>query len=502
VNWRDAFVVTLAISIAAIACHEDEPRVAVADAAAEAGSPDVSILADGAGVDRAPGDADTDAIVSGLDGMAGDSSDDPGAAVQAKAYQFFRDLEAQFKARRVSCFGTPIALLNKRPAAVLPVDGVDPSLRLGLQRFDEAAAQTCLATLATISCARIADMLTRTGPQDSIAGVEVCRGVLSGTVAPGSFCLRTEDCQSPDQVCDGRDVCQVCTPHARGKLGDVCLPGAQDCPLGADCRPDPAPSSASSCQPLGRDGERCHEDFECVAGLFCARDRPGGLLDGVCSPEILGKACVGDWDCLYFHACVGAAPGKTGTCQMGKGVGEPCSIYDPSGHSYPYSDCADQLDCSDLDGKGLRCVSGVEVGATCGPVALSPKGGYVDCADSHCTATGGGQGSCERYRTQGESCRNEGDCELGLDCPAAGPGARTCTPPRHLVTGEKCAFGGGAYCTQDLYCAYPPEFDEFNPAVPSEGKCAPQRKVGETCRASIDRCEPLAKCIAGICKPC
>lgn len=480
---RARLAFTLAISIAAVACGEDEPRARGADAAAEGGPPDV----------RPPG----------VDGTAGDSSDGPGAAVQAKYHQFLSDLEAHYKARRASCFGGPIERLNNPPVAVLPDDGVSPSLRLGLQRFDEAAARTCLATAATTSCARIADMLARTGPADPVAGVEVCWGVLSGSVAPGSLCLRPQDCQSPDQfTCDGSNACQVCTPRARHKLGEDCLAGEPNCPVGAACRPDPAPSLASSCQPLGLDGERCHEDHECAAGLFCTPLRPDAILDGICRPETLGKPCAGSWECLFVHACIGAAPGKAGTCQIGKGVGEPCSIHGRGVNDIAYSDCGDLLDCLDLDGKGPRCVAGAKIGAACGPVGPSPKDGWVVCIEGHCTATSTSPGSCERHRILGEPCEDETNCDSGLACPAAGPGAKTCTPPRHLATGEKCSFGGAPYCAKDLYCAFPPDFDELNPNVPPDGTCAPQRKIGETCRASIDLCEPLAKCIVGICKPC
>jgi hypothetical protein len=427
------------------------------------------------------------------------------AEAQLASYRgFLEQLALRLQIRRASCFGAPVELLtNQRPSA--PTDGeLLPSLRLGLQRFDETQARACIASIATASCERLAEILTRDGPTSPAAGEPACLAALVGTAAPGDSCLLAGDCHPREGfTCGGQGVCGICVARPRLKLGDTCSPGAGDCPVEAACRPGVGAAGDSSCQRLGQPNERCRAHTDCAPGLFCDRSGPDKSREGVCRPQASGTPCAAGWECLHLHACVGAGPQKAGACQVGKPIGEPCTVHAVTSYGVPLSDCAELLACVDLDGQGSRCVSGAKLGAACGPVGTNDARVWIACLEGRCNATETTKGICEPFRTSGAPCLNDDQCAFDLTCAIDGPAAGTCVPaPAPPKVGQSCRLLLPGSCGLDLYCAPPPGFDVLNPVVPENGVCAPRRLLGETCRPDFDPCEPLAKCTDGVCRRC
>jgi hypothetical protein len=509
-----------ALLLLTLACQGQTLSVATTDAAAtgDARAPDAAAF-DAAASDAvttpAVEDAASDLAPDGPPSQPPDTAGrlDDGAkeatALLATYQQFLTDVQDRLITRRASCFGHPIELFTNTWQPPAPSDdGLRPSLRLGLQRFDEASASACLVLLATASCDRIADILARYGPIEPAAGIAPCAGALVGTVPPGGPCLLAADCQSPELfTCAGTDTCQSCVPRTTLRLGDTCSAADGPCPLAAPCRPDPRSSDDFTCQPLGQHHEACRVHTDCAPGLQCNLGPPSERRVGVCVPEQPGTPCTGSWDCLYVYACVGAGPGTLGTCQLGKAVGEPCTVY-PTSVSWPvYNDCADLLQCLDLDGKGQRCVSGSRLGEPCGSLVGPPTQpeSWVGCLEGFCTATSLNRGSCVPRAAAGEACQSDAHCKNGLLCTERPAGRWVCAePPPPVPLGRACdLLGPPPVCGRDAYCMVPSD-DLSDPdfSYPHIGTCVPLRRLGETCRERHDFCEPLSQCLDGVCKRC
>ena len=182
-------------------------------------------------------------------------------------------------------------------------------------RFDEAAAQQCLANLrATLS---------------TCAGVELdpCNRVYVGMLAAGQACDRNDECAPVEgsvTYCQG-----VCKAARREVAGGSCV---RTCRAEGDCfvlPEEPAAdvmSKATWGECFTEDGLACvggscmrapAEGAPCLAGSFC--DRGLGCVSGVCTllPAV-GEVCT--------RSCaLGAACSDTGVCQPELPAGAPCS---------------------------------------------------------------------------------------------------------------------------------------------------------------------------------
>jgi hypothetical protein len=492
-------VPTGAAADAAIA-EASAPDAAERDQAPAVGPPDGAAVLVEASVDTPPAAADAGA-------------DSAGATAVERYEQFRRDLHDRYYDRWAACFGTPRGLLTVSSFEVRALDRVAASLRLGLIAVDEAAVSTCLAAVAGASCEQLAEIFARGGAQIPAAAVPGCARVLAGQVAPGHACLQTEECQSADQFwCQESATCgSTCVPRSNPlPAGSVCSSASDRCVPGSTCRLDQSeerlrPALNETCFVPHQSGQPCAESDDCAAGLHCALSGPMAILEGTCRPIVAGTPCAGNWECLWLYVCAGAGPGKPGSCQLGKRVGQPCTVYLQGVNEIDYSDCAPALECLDLDGAGPRCVGGAALGQSCGEMRRGKKEFWLQCDEGFCdTANGPSQpGVCRPLRQAGGPCAHDGQCADPNYCQGQGT-SMVCGPePAPPPSGTPCRpFFDEGSCGQGAYCAPPPDWDPQSPSIPQKGVCAPVKRIGEACNPSFEPCEPLAECVGGVCIKC
>jgi hypothetical protein len=374
------------------------------------------------------------------------------------------------------------------------------SLVAGRIGFDLTEADACLGALANASCDDVAALVTALGD----AGLrrwppkfEACGRVLVGQVARDGACLVSEDCRTPIETpCSFGD--DMCSGRCRGTTMLVALGGACEmpntyCKDGNVCRATPLPEGAATCVAPAGDGGTCVNDEHCAFGFFCQREtQTAAESTAVGRCRALGAACAGSWACPRVLACV------AGRCQPGKAPGDVCVVQGTDQTGGPISDCAHGLRCLDVDGRGLRCFAGAKVGQPCGAAtagrpAIGCDGGWCDGAAGVCRGPRGPNETCSLEMT----CAPPGECRVPDGSPAI-----CIEPPDEQPLGNACLGDDARECPVGAYCRL----------TPLGGSCERYRRPGEPCQGEwnncalpdgcLDRCEPLTKCVGGVCKAC
>jgi hypothetical protein len=452
------------------------------------------VVSDGSNADRA---ADLGADLPADAGAILDGAADVGAP--AAAFAGYLDAwQAAYTARLVACFHASAEALAVAPAPETPELG--PSLRLGLARFDPAAAEACLSALRAGSCDAIL-ALGYAADDGWRAGFPACKGVITGQLGSGAACLAHEDCSVAGEVCFGDLLCggpSCVADLPPPPLGAPCED--QRCAADAVCGPNPLPAGPEQCHLRGTDGAPCDADTTCASGFYCSFGRLGDAL-GACRAIKAGGACSGSWSCPAGLACIGATAAKTGTCQAGRGIGEICTVQGVDQLGRVFHECATSLICADADGGGPHCLAGSRIGGRCGALPVTgEKLALVPCLEGFCdtgaATADSASGTCRARRGQGETCAQDGSCAKGLICGPASLGAvDTCgLPAPPLAIGSPCDPAAEG-CTEGAYCRPASEGADT-------GTCQPRKKIGEACLERVDQCETLSGCQEGVCTRC
>lgn len=344
-------------------------------------------------------------------------------------------------------FGSDFVNLDKEVSAI----------KAGKMKFNAAAAQECIAALASVCF----------GTQG--AEPKACQDAFVGLVADGAACDDNDVCASDFCKLEMGKNCGVCAPAT--KPGDACSEAADDCSSGQNCI-----NGACTAANTVTEGKKCLNDDDCTKGLTCAF----GEMDAVCKAlAAKGASCQDNDQCADGLTCVYSSFEGPGVCGQAVAAGQPCI---PSGGSSK-EQCTPGHVCAiatDWDGKSppdTKCAPLVKVGDAC----IS----HLQCGiDSFCNA-----GKCALLPKSGESCappmmagEGNGRCGLGLYCGpdkqcGAAPGEGKPCPSGECGKGLKCNFqadtptcyaplAAGAACTLDsgVNCA--------NGLTCTDGKCA------------------------------
>ncbi|MCY1071216.1 hypothetical protein OV090_41120 [Nannocystis sp. RBIL2] len=316
------------------------------------------------------------------------------------------------------------------------LNGTERALKAGRYRFDPELAADCLKFLAEAPC--------------HVAYEAVPDGCLSDAglrpaVPPGGACEHKDECI--DGICTGSYACPGVCRALTSEVGGRC---DWDTPCsehlfcdGGTCRP--RGDLGAACEGIGGTGEGCRP------GLLCQYPLDGG----------------------HPHK---PQPARLGSCQLPRGVGQPCrrTVHDhddcaaeyfcdfglatpvcrarlPSGVACPSVDaCADGLRCDGLwladhstvyDIVELPIIKRDEVRAlvrpgVCRPVADQGSACEFTADATHCPADMrcSEDNVCVARGDTGSACESDRDCGDTLYCDAA---SRTCRPQLHL--GEPCS---------------------------------------------------------------
>jgi hypothetical protein len=353
-----------------------------------------------------------------------------------------RILDAR-NSRWVECFHAARELLEQ-PQYDIYSGKIDPiryqrsSVDAGRIAVDPIRMQSCIDRYRSASCQELATSFQ----EDS---TDFCPKLLVGTVAAGERCTQSADCADSEHlVCRVNittDVCSrvaVCGP--KPIVGDVCDFTAGACSEGQFC--DPA---TKLCARMSGVGEPCHDySAPCEDGLGCS-------LQGICqivSPPpplkkvpLAGIPCITPGGCELPYVCVRDAPTATGTCGVGRKLGESCNNENDSS-------CAYNLRCV-VSASGSVCGFGTAVGDMCfyGGEAVKPctLGSYCS-RDWKCTA----------QKPEGAPCNDFHECQVPLICgwtTLPGDGG-FCTPSRRQVVavGQSCWALSVDQCVEHADC--------------------------------------------------
>ena len=271
------------------------------------------------------------------------------------------------------------------------------AINAGHIRYDDGAAQTCLALLKTASC--IADQ-----------SVVDCSSVLTGLVALGGTCLSVIECANGD--------CSTFIPGCPGtcQARFITAPCTAPCALGDHCD-----SATATCIPGVALGGACGNDLPCQPALTCEGNLPslGSTTPeklGLCGSVLpLGAPCVSDFTYRSGDPCALGLFCDEDTCAARLGIGAACSTNKA---------CQDGLDCTGLrydvnpsiiDQKGA-CAPYVEIGGPCTQNAV--ESGCTD--DALCDQT---SNTCQPLAILpwGDDCsgNNQDRCADHLTCDSS-----------------------------------------------------------------------------------
>lgn len=273
--------------------------------------------------------------------------------------QFFDEVARVACEHEVRCTLSPTVescLLRGAPEVrfLLPNVGraqLDADVAAGLTRFDAAAAESCIAAVATLGC------------DWHGLPVESCQDVLRGVAGADEACttagIRCEgDATCIQQECDEAGCCTgICKRTLPlGAIGEACI--YSGCVADAWCRPP------GVCYAAAKENEPCNP-APCVRGLFCDTS----TSTPACKPlPVEGESCAAAFTCAedWRVSCNYTSL----QCVKRPGAGEPCSA-----ESEP---CLGNLLCS----AGV-CAWQLDLGSPC-PDGYCLSGAY--CESGTCVA--------------------------------------------------------------------------------------------------------------------
>lgn len=320
--------------------------------------------------------------------------------------------------------------------------GLEIESMLGVE---QSTTETACRTDQRLECealtAELQDSLDKNRASLTIASVESCLNELI-----------VED-QCFPQVTTFATSCTAEAVKGNQAAGAECLNGF-DCVEDAYCGTD------RKCKALAGAGEDCGTTAECVPGLYCGMDESDTAATGtVClSPNAVGDACDGDYECAEDAYCEVDPVSGDGTCAALTALGTAC-------------------DSDDM------CLSGFCLPGSC-------ENGNACFDDGDC-----GLGSC---RDSGMSCIGNGDCygmceTSGSTCYDGFPCAGTCSiSASGCYDDTECpgVCSNSAYsCYDDSYC---------DPLDASDSCVQTETCVAEAC-IQTDVCEGASTCEGRVC---
>ncbi len=267
--------------------------------------------------------------------------------------------------------------------------GLEAAVEAGTVQFDEEKAADCLDQYEGLACGD-------DQPED------LCRSVVTGTVAEGQPCNITEECAGDDSFCVVGNACPGRCAH-RAALGESC------------------------------------EDRPCLDDLYC------DFNDGRCkTPVGEGESCV-EADCAEGLVC----KGPEGICRARddsrKQAGESCDFS---------TRCADGLTCALKEGAmtfDLECTARAASGGACrrSITPFCPDDEFCELDEER------ENGTCKPVARENESCVTAA-CARLLVCVRVGETEEICATPKN--NGEACR--GDEECFSDTCvggtCQAPP----------------------------------------------
>jgi hypothetical protein len=297
-------------------------------------------------------------------------------------------------------------------------------VRDGLAHYNQAAAEACLASMATAGC------------NDSTNG---CAVVFSPASGLGGNCSPNGDCAAG--VCSGfayytpTAACPSCVPLAAE--GDPCSLASNNgfgCQAGSYC--SNLPDGGGLCTATKTVGSACMSGFECDSNtcVYYSEINGGGPL---CGPIAAGDPCSDDSQCGPTSFCAGLRRMNFGS-MLTKGM---CTARTPLGQ--PCTDGQFDDGCAD----GGSCLDGLCTRTT-QQATGDPCDSDSECARGYCSRMGpylpsgmpAPDGTCIGDLAQGAACMRWGTCQPGLFCSDE----MTCQPSRNR--GDSCADAGTNSC--------------------------------------------------------
>jgi hypothetical protein len=269
-----------------------------------------------------------------------------------------------------TCNSGPKELWSKGLAQTVRCDEIVRAVDGGRAGYDGTAAQSCLTTVAGLSCTAIL----------SSAGVPECVKTLDGKLPVGATCYGEIDC-GEGKYCAGMTQ-SVCSGTCKTEIaaGVACASG-DECVRGYYC-------SNSVCTLNPPDGTAdvgasCSGSVNCKPGLVCDR-----LTSNCARPIKEGQPCTfGHGLCEFFTSCSSTTPS---TCVRYATAGGACGTkrVADGGTDYESSSCLDsycKIPPSSLTGTcaalvadmgvctiGSECVSGICTASKCAPRCVTP----------------------------------------------------------------------------------------------------------------------------------
>ena len=290
-----------------------------------------------------------------------------------------------------------------------PLANEQTAVAAGRATFDAAAADACLAQLASLDCGtwtQISETIPRTFPN-------TCGKVFGGEVAPGAACFTDAECEGG--FCDLEPPACPGVCKRNKKPGDACT--TQDCGYSEHaCLGD------DKCAPIGVAGDACHTSAYCGLGLACSSVEPPG---GNCVPRATeGESCrrlqcAGDLVCdASSETCVARSP-RGASC----GTAETCGDGDVCKGAWVV-----RFDGPDAQAFPGTCAAAGQIGDACVPYKpeFTDTGCAVglDCVNEKCAMPKPAQ-----TVPDGGLCEYDEQCASGAACVTNACTSLACVEP-------------------------------------------------------------------------
>jgi hypothetical protein len=332
----------------------------------------------------------------------------------------------------VSCQGGSVAAYNEALQTLDLCGAISTDLALGKLTYSPQRGQACLSEIAATDCSTLAS--EGSAPAD-------CTKAFTGTVAAGSACYRipiwlAQEC-APGSHCAAETQCPgICQPD--GALGITC-DTVDQCARPLICGLNGSGVTCMAPPPDIQVGAACGSTDQCISEnvrLIC--EGPSGPLDGYAAaggsptsgfcqkPRATGP-CSQNSDCSTNNCVFAGSGATTGTCTVGKVIGDAC--------------VPGQNQCGALTycGTANRCVDLPTLGHSCAGNA----GEGQSCATGVCNSL---TSLCVQFLAAGQTCSGgASQCDgFNTQCGSSGVCLPTCAP------GSACGAPGQICCAQNL----------------------------------------------------